>query len=324
MLRSGMSTFDNPDRFQAQFRGGDVDLVFTAPGTFKARQTWVELPHLSLVATRENIARIASRSFRPGRTYISFPVHVDSGVIWNGVSLRSNEIILHRPCSRTFDRWDNASWNFISVDPAHLHAIGMAMTGRAWVGRDLDLILTPSLAAVTRLRRLHAKACKLAETNPNMLMHREVGRAIEQEMIRVLIDCIYTGAEDRSAKTLARHIAIMSALEDVLTANIERDVALPELFDTVGVPERTLRLYCNMFLGMGPRRYLQLRRLNRVRAALQNADPETTLVAQIAQRYRFSELGRFAAAYRAVFCETPSETLRRKKQGHDFGFAANA
>jgi transcriptional regulator GlxA family with amidase domain len=143
-------------------------------------------------------------------------------------------------------------------------------------------------------------------------------------MIRVLIDCIYTGAEDRSAKTLARHIAIMSALEDALTANIERDLALPELFDTVGVPERTLRLYCNLFLGMGPRRYLQLRRLNRVRAELQNADPETTLVAQIAQRYRFSELGRFAAAYRAVFDETPSETLRRKRQGHDFGFAANA
>jgi hypothetical protein len=41
----------------------------------------------------------------------------------------------------------------------------------------------------------------------------------------------------------------MAALEDVLAANIERDVALLDLSGLVGVPGRTLRLCCEKVLG---------------------------------------------------------------------------
>jgi AraC-like DNA-binding protein len=314
MSRAGTSAFDNPDRYRAQFREADIDLIFTAPGDFKGRLTWVELPHLSLLATQETVSRIASISFKPGRAYISFPSAVTPGTIWNGVELRSNEIILHRPGSRTHDRGTNTNrWSFISIEPSHLHAVGTAIAGQGWDSPASDLILQPPKPAATRLRRLHGKACKLAETNPSILMHREVNRAIEQELIRVLIECISARGQNRNTKTLGRHIEIMRAFEDALCVCIERDVLLSDLFDAVGVPERTLRLCCGRFLGMGPRRYLQIRRLNKARAALQDADPENTHVAEIAHRYRFSELGRFAAAYRTLFGEMPSSTLRRAR-----------
>jgi transcriptional regulator GlxA family with amidase domain len=50
--------------------------------------------------------------------------------------------------------------------------------------------------------------------------------------------------------------------------------------------------------------------LNLVRSALWRADPETASVAEIARNHHFLELGRFAVAYRAVFGEMPSSTLR--------------
>ena len=65
------------------------------------------------------------------------------------------------------------------------------------------------------------------------------------------------------------------------------------------------------FLGVSPGQYIQMRRLNLVRSDLRRADPTTVTVAQIAQRYKFSELERFAVAYLALFGEPPSETLRR-------------
>jgi AraC-like DNA-binding protein len=61
---------------------------------------------------------------------------------------------------------------------------------------------------------------------------------------------------------------------------------------------------------MNPTTYGRLRRLNLVRATLRRADPATVTVAEVARRYGFSELGRFATTYRSVFGEVPSTTLR--------------
>ena len=62
---------------------------------------------------------------------------------------------------------------------------------------------------------------------------------------------------------------------------------------------------------MSPTRYLWLRRMHLASRALRMADPTTTTVTQIATSYAFWELGRFAVAYRSLFGETPSATLRR-------------
>ena len=51
--------------------------------------------------------------------------------------------------------------------------------------------------------------------------------------------------------------------------------------------------------------------MNAVRRALASSDPRQTRVADIAMHYGFWELGRFAGAYRAMFGELPSATLRR-------------
>jgi AraC-like DNA-binding protein len=102
----------------------------------------------------------------------------------------------------------------------------------------------------------------------------------------------------------------MARFEDALAASDGRQPSAPELSAAIGVPERTLRQCCTELIGLSPSRYIRLRRLNMVRAALRRADPTTASVAEIAQRYQFSELGRFAVAYRATFGESPSATLR--------------
>lgn len=51
-------------------------------------------------------------------------------------------------------------------------------------------------------------------------------------------------------------------------------------------------------------------RLHRVHDELREADPHVTTVSQVAGRWGFLYLGRFAAAYREKFGERPSDTLR--------------
>ena len=52
-------------------------------------------------------------------------------------------------------------------------------------------------------------------------------------------------------------------------------------------------------------------RMNQVRVALMRADPAKATVTGIATGHGFWELGRFSVAYRTLFGESPSASLRR-------------
>jgi transcriptional regulator GlxA family with amidase domain len=58
--------------------------------------------------------------------------------------------------------------------------------------------------------------------------------------------------------------------------------------------------------------YLRRVRLRRAREALQAADRHSTTVQAVATRLGVLRMSRFAAAYRKVFGETPSDTLDRQ------------
>lgn len=64
-------------------------------------------------------------------------------------------------------------------------------------------------------------------------------------------------------------------------------------------------------LGMPPMQYLRTVRLRGVREELLGLDPEdSTTVAEVATRWGFTHLGRFAQYYRARYGEPPSPTRR--------------
>ena len=86
---------------------------------------------------------------------------------------------------------------------------------------------------------------------------------------------------------------------------------MPELCSLVAESERTLRLCYAEFLGMSPAQNVLLRRLKEVRRALRDADPDIVNVGEVARRFGFTDLGRFAGRYRATFGDTPSTTLQR-------------
>jgi AraC-like DNA-binding protein len=104
--------------------------------------------------------------------------------------------------------------------------------------------------------------------------------------------------------------AVIARLEELLSANRHRPLHMTEICAATGVPERTLRGFCRRHLGMAPVRYLWLRRMHLARAALMRADPATATVTEIATSHGFWELGRFSVAYRTLFGESPSASLR--------------
>jgi AraC-like DNA-binding protein len=85
---------------------------------------------------------------------------------------------------------------------------------------------------------------------------------------------------------------------------------IPDLARAGGVSVRALEHGFSRHLGTSPRSYLRERRLLCAREELANALPGEVSVTEVAYRWGFGHLGRFAHAYRTKFGVTPSRTLR--------------
>jgi transcriptional regulator GlxA family with amidase domain len=73
---------------------------------------------------------------------------------------------------------------------------------------------------------------------------------------------------------------------------------------------RTLQQGFQRHLGMSPMAYLRLVRLRGAHRDLRTADPCHSSVALIAHGWGFTHLGRFAAAHKSMYGQTPQEALR--------------
>ncbi len=116
-------------------------------------------------------------------------------------------------------------------------------------------------------------------------------------------------AEHRSAED-SRRRAVERA-EAYLRAHTGDAVPVADLCRIVGLSERSLRDAFHALRGLSPKRCARSDRLREVRRELNAAAGRRITVTNIANRYGFFELGRFAGAYRQMFGELPSATLRR-------------
>ncbi|MFC4063582.1 AraC family transcriptional regulator [Actinoplanes subglobosus] len=102
--------------------------------------------------------------------------------------------------------------------------------------------------------------------------------------------------------------AIRQAI-DLLHSRPEQPITIARLADATGVSERALQAGFQRYVGLSPTAYLRQVRLDRAHDELRQAEPGRTTVAEVAHRWGFAHLGRFAGSYRARFGVTPSQTL---------------
>jgi AraC-like DNA-binding protein len=312
MVENGTASFANPDDYQAGIGDACVNLIVTNGGDFNARLTWLNLRRLHVLRASENLPRIAFISLSPAQVFVSFPASAGPPLTYSGLGLRFGDVVFHSRGERMHQRTNGESqWGLISLPPEQLAACGKALTGLKITSPPAGRVLRPSRSAATRLLRLYSKACRLAETRHKLIANPEVARALEQELLHALVNCLTADDINGNLETRQHHADIMVRFEEAMTAHIGRQLSIPQLCAGIGVPERTLRMCCAEFLGMSPTRYFLLRRLNMARSALRRADPANASVAEIARSCQFHELGRFAVTYRTTFGETPSATLRR-------------
>ena len=105
-------------------------------------------------------------------------------------------------------------------------------------------------------------------------------------------------------RVIARTLALIDSAEG-------KPLFIDDLCRATEVSERTLRNVFHEYFGVGPMRLLKVRQLLEIRRALLAGDPAHATVARTAARFGVWDFSLFARNYKALFGESPSETLRR-------------
>jgi AraC-like DNA-binding protein len=312
MPSSRCFSFTDPHRYQAAVRGAEVELFVTTKGEFSAELTQINLHKLWMQRACETLPRVMHSAVSKKRAPIVFLSHANQAAMQHtGMEVLPGTIIVDGLGAVHHHRsWGPCHWGTMSLTPEDLAEAGSVINGRELAVPSVTHLIRPAPSVMQRLLSLHESAAQLAKTAPDRLAHTEVARSFEQAMIHAMVRCLMDTPVDRRAAT-RQHGVIIERLANLVQVNRDRPLYLAEICTATGASESTLRRCCQEHLGMGPVRYLWLRRMSLARKALLRADPATATVTGIATGHGFWELGRFSVAYRALFGETPSASLRR-------------
>jgi AraC-like DNA-binding protein len=110
--------------------------------------------------------------------------------------------------------------------------------------------------------------------------------------------------------------------EEHARAHLHEPFSLRALCEASGASARGLQYRFQDVYGLSPQAFCHALRLNEAHRELRRLGPGDARVADLARRWGFLHPGRFAAEYRALFGERPSETLRRTRGACAAGHSA--
>ena len=313
MTRVATFTCDDPIQYQAAVRAAAVDLSICGKGSFRGELVQIDLNKVWMQHGRENLPRVARAQMANQRAAFVFNAEPNqSPGYYSGMELDTDAIFVVAPGGSIHARTSGPhSWAAMSLTPENLSAASRALVGRDLNDRHDIRLVHADPARTARLMRLHAAVRRFALASPETLAYPKVAAALENSLVHALLSCLADESPPKGGSGWRYHTAIIDRFEEVLAANFDRPMYLADICAAVGASERTLRACCEERLGMGPIRYLWLRRMHLARRALLGADPAKATVTQIATDHGFWELGRFSVTYQVLFGESPSASLRK-------------
>jgi AraC-like DNA-binding protein len=308
---AGTRHFVDPDQFQASVRGGDNMYSLLGRGVFHAELTEIKTGQLLLQRGRETLPRLASMSMPPNRVGILGWFNDGRMPVVRGAQIQQGEFMYlglgMQSHHRTFGRNDFAA---LTLDASDLARAAMDLTGRELAVTAGKVVRPPDHVGTWLLSVIDA-ATRAGQTTPGIFASPLAADALEQALLRPMIRCLLDGKARDEGVPRGHRAAIAKRFAAAVEASLDRPLLILDLCRMIGVTARTLNSLCQEQFGLPAQRFLALRRLHLTRRALLRSDRLSTTVTEIATSYGIWELGRFAVAYKSLFGESPSATLRR-------------
>jgi AraC family ethanolamine operon transcriptional activator len=176
-----------------------------------------------------------------------------------------------------------------------------------------DWLIRCGPECMARLRQFLCATFAVLESGQMPLAQAAIRRNLRDGVLTNLFATLGCGNNTADTDGTAGQRRVVDRARGYLLSRPDEPVTIAELCRAIGVSRRKLQYCFQESIGCTPLHYLRALRLNRVRRELKRHDAPVDSVQDVAARWGFWHLSHFAADYRHMFGELPSDTLRRRR-----------
>ena len=306
--------YNDFEELTATLHGYDIDLQQLDRGQFTATTQQVVSGAVLLshfIATRR--LEVHGNSPANLRTF-GIPAEECRPIVWGEQLGDNNTILVYRngteleivslPFSRAIDLSipeDTLNQQCQTLGYPEIDAI---------IGDNKMLTCTPK--DMHTLRSALYRVCLALSDDPSLIGTIGMQQEIELELPQLLLSALCSAKAQPSRSTPERKQRALKKAVDYIKTFSNHPITLNVLCQETQVSARTLQSAFLDYFGMSPKAYLRVQRLNAAHKELFTASPVGTKVADVACRRGFWHMGQFAADYKRLFRELPSETLKKQ------------
>jgi AraC family ethanolamine operon transcriptional activator len=305
-----LSTRD-PDELAAGFRRWELRFRQLGGGSFRGELKLLQFGGIQILHASGNRRLQALGSLPPGSFGFAPVLPRNAGAIWRGRRCKRGQVVTIDP-GQEGDHMSAADYLMVglTVDGAFFRECAAVLGGfdpnEQLAGR---LAITPGPAGCRALTAHLGELLALAEARPELFVQPGTRQTLEQECVRRVVEVIAQGTGGDRIECWSSNRELVRRTDDYLRAHLREPLSLLDLCRELGVSERTLHYAFQEVRCLSPMAYFRAVRLNAARQELKAAAAGPATVYEVAQRWGFWHTGEFAAAYRRLFGELPSQTL---------------
>jgi AraC family ethanolamine operon transcriptional activator len=302
-------SFTDFDAFALSVQDVECRMIMQNPRARVWGLCGVELDGIDVQLGRVGSGNIVDGQSRPDGVLLYSPLSDTCEYSANGIVLPRSAFLILEPgsdfCLNT--RVDH-DWCAVFIPTHRLDGVALALPGGCRVTR--------SLHQASRRFRVVVKQVLNVAANCSQFESEAAAKSAARVLLRLAVEIVGLQQTPEPEKSRGRpripRNEVIRRVKRAIEDGQNEPLFVGDLAATAGVSERTLETVFNEYYGVGPKRYLQLERLHRIRRALRAADFEAVSVTDVLVRHGEWEFGRFASRYRRLFGELPSETLGTK------------
>ncbi|NEQ33301.1 MAG: helix-turn-helix domain-containing protein [Leptolyngbya sp. SIO4C5] len=301
------------DQLSESLRLWDIHYEQLQPGAVCGCLQQIQIGSIQIFRSQINRSVRSLGSSPQGTLAFGIPLQVPGRAIWHGYECDHNQILLNTNREVDFTTPDNYELFVITIHRQTLSEIAYQLN-RKDIVKELD---QKSLVAgipqqLDQLRSYLQNVFQQVQDNPLCVYDAQVSLVTTQTIVRLLLNSIQL-SQDAPSSSLRplRRTSLARRVEEYMLDHMQQALTLGQICEAMEISERSLHYAFQDLFDMSPMAYLKARRLNQVRRYLKLADPRTEKVVDIARQWGFHHMGHFSVDYKAMFGESPSETLKR-------------